>query len=593
MILDVDLSGTEGLPDPEAVMAAASGLAGAGDTFASGVEDIHGGWSGGMTQYYKAPEQEQVCTLLGHPRDTAKALRDSTASAAQALKSFAEGAADIVARRVALVADLENYGQTGGGLPLDPETDRALFQSRANILADDYRALDDRCVNALNALHRNTTSTFASYGPSDPDAAVNAATAVYNTLTQGRSIDPQRDLARLLRSMDLMTPEEIAAFKADNPGWALVAAPAGLDPSVNKDLWASLKHPEIVIAALPLLAGNLEGIPYSDRAEGNQLALQAAAAQPGLTQEQENAFKSLAESLGASKPEVNGQRYLLAFDPSVIPPLAMVSVGNVDEADYVTVNVPGMDATTERMTDWTNAAQSIYDAQKKIDGGSSHAVIAWMNYTTPGLFPSTEVLQSDLARSGGDRLATSLSGIHTVVGEDAFLTVAAHSYGTPTAGDGLEKIDFQVDAVVLYGSAGMDTDITHNAASMQVVRDANGNPQVFATQASGDTLAGVGILGSHLMGDGRQGATNPLFGAKVFSSDGEGALAPTDEHTPYTGRENPQDSQGYLDTGTQSLDSLARISLGLGEQVSVTDPMPLDADELHKLTHPQLYGPRL
>ncbi|WP_227911570.1 MULTISPECIES: alpha/beta hydrolase [unclassified Arthrobacter] len=588
----MDLSGTEGLPDPEAVMAAASGLAGAGDTFATGVEDLHGGWSGGMAQYYKAPEQEQVCTLLGHPKDTAKALRDSTASAAQALKSFAEGALDIVARRAALVAELESYGQTGGPA-FDPTTDRPVFQHRANVLADDYRALDDRCVNALNALHRNTTSTFASYGPPDPAAAVNAATAVYNTLTQGRSTDPQRDLTRLLRSMDLMTPEEIAAFKADNPGWALVAAPVGLDPSANKDLWASLRHPEIVIAALPLLAGNLEGVPYSDRAKGNQLALQAAAAQDGLTQEQETAFKNLAESLESPSPETNGQRHLLAFDPSVIPPLAMVSIGNVDEADYVTVNVPGMDATTERMTDWTDAAQSLYDAQEKIDGNSSHAVIAWMNYTTPDLFPSSaDVLQSDLARAGGDRLAANLTGIHTVLGDNAFLTVTAHSYGTPTTGDGLEKIDFQVDAVVLYGSAGMDTDVTRDATSMQVAQDQNGNPQVFATQARADNVAGRGILGSQLVGDGRLGATNPLFGAKVFSSDGNELLAPTDEHSAYTGRENRQDSQGYLDPGTQSLRSIARITMDLGEQVDVRDPMPLDYREHHKVTHPQLYGPR-
>ena len=593
MILSVDLSGTEGLPDPEAVMAAASGLANTGDTFAAGVEDIHGGWSGGMAQYYKAPEQEQVCTLLGHPRDTAKALRDSSASAAQALKSFAEGAADIVARRAALVADLENYGQTIAGLPSDPDTDRMLFQSRANILADDYRALDDRCVNALNALHRNTTSTFASYGPSDPDAAVNAATAVYNRLTQGRSTDSQRDLARLLRSMDLMTPEEIAAFKADNPGWALVAAPVGLDPAANKDLWASLRHPEIVIAAMPLLAGNLEGIPYSDRAKGNQLALQAAAAQPGLTQEQENAFKNLAESLESPTDEM-AQRHLLGFDPSVVPPLAMVAIGNVDEADYVTVHVPGMDATTERMTDWTSAAQSLYDAQNDLGPDSHHAVIAWMNYTTPDLFPSSaEVLHSDLARSGGDRLAANLTGIHTVLGDNAFLTVAAHSYGTPTTGDGLEKIDFQVDTVVLYGSAGMDTDVTPDASSMQVAEDQNGNPQVFATQARADNVTGRGILGSQIVGDGRLAATNPLFGAKVFSSDGDDLLAPTDEHSAYTGRENRQDSQGYLDPGTQSLWSIAKITMNLGEQVDVRDPVPLEYREQHKLTHPQLYGPRL
>ncbi|MCC3265294.1 alpha/beta hydrolase [Arthrobacter gengyunqii] len=582
------MSGSAHLPDPAALAVAADNLTVRGDSFANTVEGLHGSWRGGLEQSYQAPEQEQVHALLTGPRVTAQALRDSTQQAAQALRLFAEGAAEIISRRKMLIEQLENYGHQIYA-QADPAVDEALFTSRANTLADDYRELEDACINALDALQRNTTDAFATYGPRNPDADVNAATAAYNRLADGRSRDLQRDLGMLLRRMDLMTLEELNRFKADNPGWELATAPAGLDPEATKELWASLRHPEFLITALPLLVGNLEGIPYVDRAEANLLALGAAAARHGLTTEQEAAYATIRKSLVSPFQPLS--RFLIAFDPSVVPPLAAVSIGNVDDADYVAVNVPGMEATSERMTDWTDAAQGLYDGQGEVDANSSHAVVAWMNYSTPGPLSTFEVLHSDLARAGGDRLAVSLTGFHTALGDGPFLAVAAHSYGTPTAGNGLANIDFEVDAAVLYASAGMDS-ATPDAENLRVAVDSDGNPQVYATQASADNLAGLGILGSQLAGDGRLGAAHFLFGAKVFSSDGDGVLAPTDEHTPFTGRVEAVESQGYLDRGTESLNSISKITMGRGGLVEVTGPFPRLDIEQRRLTHPQLFGPR-
>lgn len=591
--MTVDLSGSANLPDPGALDAAAHNLVLRIDLFADSVEDIHGSWSGGLAQAYKAPEQEEVYTVLAHPKDTVQALRVSAQSAATALRSFAQAAENVIARRNSLIETSEAHAdpQVSAG---DPELYEQNFQLEADMIASEYAEAEDACIKALNALQRNTTNALAAYAPKDPDAEINQATNVYNRLVDGRSTDPQADLATLLQRLDLMTPEEISQFMADNPLRGIAAVPSGLDPAANKELWASLRHPEVITAVLPLLVGNLEGLPYRVRAEGNRAALVAAAGQPNLTQEQIDAYASITDSLETADEGGVPERFLIAFDPDVIPPLAAVSVGDVDTADYVTVNVPGMEATTTGMNDWTNAAQSLYNAQTRVDSGSGHAVIAWMNYSTPGAFPdSSEVLHTDMARAGAKRLAESLTGIHTVVGEDAFLTVGAHSYGTPTAGNGLAEIDFKVDAAILYASAGMDPSITPDADSLQVKQDANGNPNVYATTASADELPGRGILGTNLAGDWRVGAADPLFGSKIFGSDGNGVLAPTSEHTAYTGRTDPSDSQGYLDPGTQSLESIAQISMGRGSKVDVMEPLDLDSIEHLKLRDPQLFGPRM
>lgn len=374
-----------------------------------------------------------------------------------------------------------------------------------------------------------------------------------------------------------------------------------LTPTEVAERWAALGlttadasvfdgFPTDVLARL----GNLEGVPYWARSTANALVLnQRLVDVERQIQQLERTVASagdgsrvLARELTAlyadrkalrnvnaalTKKGSDGKRFLIALTDDR-PPLAAVSIGDLDRADSVTWAVPGMNTTSADMTTWARAAQNIADEQMDVADAtnaastSDRAVVAWVGYATPG---PEDVLRMDKAAAGGQRLADSILGFSAVRGSDHVETnVVAHSYGTTTGAVALAERGVRVDRFVALGSAGLPDGLDHAG---QLHAD-----QVFAAQAK-DGPTGKSGKGDEWATFGREKSfahrvdpTAQSFGATVFGADGgtgsEGqTLSPVLHHAPVFG-----DERGYLDRGTESLHNVALATTDQDELLTGT-----------------------
>lgn len=375
----------------------------------------------------------------------------------------------------------------------------------------------------------------------------------------------------------------------------------GLTPAEVAERWGALGLTTAdtgVFDALPtdVLArlGNLEGAPYWARSTANTLVLNQRLVDVERQIEQlegtgaaaGDGSRALARELTAlyadrkalrninaalTKKGSDGKRFLIALTDDR-PPLAAVSIGDLDRAESVTWAVPGMDTTTADMTTWARAAQNIADEQTDVADNTDiastpdRAVVAWVGYATPG---PEDVLLMDKARKGGQRLADSIRGFSAVRGTDPVKTnIVAHSYGTTTGAVALAERGVHVDRFVALGSAGLPDGLDD---ADQLHAD-----QVFAAQAK-DGPTGKSGKGDEWAAFGREKSfahrvdpTEPTFGATVFGADGgtgsDGQpLSSVLHHAPVF-----QDQRGYLDRGTESLHNVALATTGQDELLTGT-----------------------
>jgi len=333
--------------------------------------------------------------------------------------------------------------------------------------------------------------------------------------------------------------------------------------------WASLDESDEarLIEKHPLLIGNTEGIAYADRDRANRLALKAMLADDAITGGQREALLTVREALGVGAG-VSKQLIILEFPDGTVP-RAAIAFGNLDDADYVGVVVPGRDNTVAKdMINLAKASYNLYLDQSNVlrhlerDVGGSHSVVAWMGYQTPGGLADPGVFLDDLAIEGGDHLTRTLAGVqavHSNAQHDSRITVFAHSYGSRAAASSLSG-GGSADSFVMFGSAGLEDDIT-SAAQLNVPTG-----QVYSTEAHGD---GVADIGRNFSGSGRLDPhTDTNFGAKPFGSEGNGNLAGTDGHGMLLSDASGGRENGYMDRGTESLRNMALIGVGRGDQIS-------------------------
>lgn len=363
-----------------------------------------------------------------------------------------------------------------------------------------------------------------------------------------------------------LTPTQVAQLWAGS-GWARADA---------RDLAAL---PTAVLSQL----GNLEGVPYWARNIANRSVLTARIAA------QEKYLESYLPTIGYDaggvkaaaavekvlvlaeierslvKGERDGDRYLLALTDDD-PPLAAVSIGDVDTATNVTWAVPGMGSSTEKMTDWTTAAQHVHDEQGIVAPSSQHAVIAWMGYEAPPVPVLEEydlsVMRNDAAEAGGAELASSIAGLGAARAANMPTTnVLGHSYGTTTAAFALTREGIEVDAFTTVGSAGLPASVSSadqlHADEVFSGQARNADPRPFMPK--GDQWAWTGRLSR----EHPQDPTAPDFGATTFGADGDGDLRRVTDHGVTTG-----DASGYLDAGTESLRNVAYATTGKDEKMT-------------------------
>ncbi|MDN3478695.1 alpha/beta hydrolase [Curtobacterium sp. APC 4022] len=333
--------------------------------------------------------------------------------------------------------------------------------------------------------------------------------------------------------------------------------PTGLqrvfDPAVTSAevaaAWSELGLSEHDLRALPLTTtlqiANLDGVPAAARDIASRAVLRAALGNPervyrmlGLRythgaatmdefrQQVAALWKGvrradrLAQELEAPSAAV---AQLVGFGATDGALVAAVSLGDLDTASNVTVNVPGATTTLDSTDGQVRAAAGLLRGAVRLAPASSFAVVSWIGYRAPEL---VEVPAHRRAIDGGAALASFLDGVHDSRDGNApgRLTVLGHSYGSAVAVEAAAQTRYRVDAVVTYGSVGFTDDTRPEHLNVR---------QVFATEGEQDHTARLG----------RIGRTDPrdLPGVHVFSSEaGPGTEAVTG-HDMY-----PPTGVGYL-----------------------------------------------
>ncbi|WIB27266.1 alpha/beta hydrolase [Curtobacterium sp. MCSS17_015] len=339
-----------------------------------------------------------------------------------------------------------------------------------------------------------------------------------------------------------------------------------LDPSSTTvevaAAWHALGLSDQDVDALPLttklqLAG-IDGLPAAVRDIASRAVLRAAVADPGRVYRmlglpytygavdlEEFTRQVVALRDGLERADQSAARLappsakvaqLVGFGASNGALVAAISLGDLDTASNVTVNVPGATTTVGSASEKVRAAHGLLSTAARLDQKSSFAVVSWFGYRAPS-FP--EVPGRGRASTGGANLASFLDGVVDARADrpPRSTTVLGHSYGSTTAAEALAQARHRIDSFVTYGSVGF-TETTKP--------DHLNAHRVFATEGRDDHVAALG----------RSNRTDPrdLRGVEVFSSEvGPGTKA-------VTGHEMcPRHGVGYLSSGSTAQRHIAEI----------------------------------
>lgn len=419
-------------------------------------------------------------------------------------------------------------------------TDQAAWMSRIETLSTDRLVYPTLSISSSVLPAAGVPGT----GPADlPDSSDARGTAGLSRLAALSG--PQ------LRDYVASNPEAVAAL--------LAAPPAAIEVA---DWWAStdVAARASLAAEVPQLVGNLEGLPYPVRAAANESYL--ANTVESVSSKLDSAGRAAADDLRAELHMLEQVRAALATPPGSDAPArhligldvadggrAIIAVGDLATADYVSVLVPGMFYSVDsELVSWTGAASDMaLEQQAWLDRlapnqHQSVATVAWIGYRTPSMI---DVASMDLAREGRTALTDSLEGLAAVrdgVGTQPYLSILTHSYGSTVALLSLQQDSVAIDALAMVGSPG---------SPAKTVADLNvrgGN--VWVAEASLDPVADAGVFGSQPL--------SASYGAHRFGVTG--AVDPvTGSHLP--------GSVGHVDyftTGSESFRNMALIGIGRG-----------------------------
>lgn len=568
-------------------------------------------WSG-LRNLLQMDDIDSLYTALDAAVTVSDEYAEAVGTAAGAVVEFAEtvfglqGERDRLADEISALRSMEQLSLTstpeypvGTSLALI-ENQSAGIMYRINDLVSRFEQAEDDCATALG---RIDTGQGHQLRPADLTGLVGTgASGIPAWVSQANALELAlgRQTMAVLTKLGTLSAAEQRAWLARNPRFLDAVQDVPPDAAQVAAWWHGLGGDAAtasagqlgLIAAMPGLIGNLEGVGYWARDRANRAVLatrlrdldrlgeqlkdlnssdglysstpdhsylldptQALLAKHGFTE------ASYAEAV-AGNQDVDGAlgvagavppRMLVSLDDST-PPLAAISIGDLDTADYTTYLVSGMFSATTDMQGPVDQAAALYkqevDLARRFEIEGTVATVAWIGYDSPDLLT---VGLNDHAEAGAVKLADALTGygaVNDLRPNSAHLTVGAHSYGTTTGMLALRRA-LGVDAFAMYGSAGADA--VGSSHDLQVPAG-----QVYVTETDSDNAAPFGRLIS-----GRGDPDADLFDARHYGSDGNGIDPETRERfSPSTGHSE------YLTPNSEGLRNLAYISLGLGDQVT-------------------------
>jgi pimeloyl-ACP methyl ester carboxylesterase len=397
------------------------------------------------------------------------------------------------------------------------------------------------------------------YGMPSPFAVPASSAATSESLAQ-------LDGVTLLGQLSLLPRTRIAEFAAEHPDKvaALLTSPP---PASEVSAWwadTPIASRGALSVEIPMLVGNLEGLPYVARDLANRRLLSQTVDEIGAKLEAgvgraarddlEKRRYMLGEVRRALETGVSGEtRTLLGLDVAG-EGRAVIGIGDVGGADHVTFLVPGMFyGVATQLVDWADTSDEFLAEQKKWierldpDERPTVAAVAWIGYHTPSL---VTVASLELAREGQAALTSSLQGLEAERGDSQpYVSVIAHSYGSTAVMLSLQEDDVQVDALAIVGSPGSPAS---SAAELSV---RNGN--VWVGAADWDPIPGSGVFGSQPL--------STEYGAHRF--------AVSSMADPVSGASlgDSLSHNDYFSAGSSSMRNMTLIALGRGDLVLGTD----------------------
>jgi hypothetical protein len=421
-------------------------------------------------------------------------------------------------------------------------------------------------VEAFSLSAFSSTAILAPAAPSADQAAWSALTDP----TIDTPADPQASRSlTVLETLATFSRAQLATW-ADDPAAVsqLLAAPP--TAAQVSDWWASADAgaQARLLDEAPRVVGNLEGVPYQVRDVANrsflddemssiESTLAAGTAGRAATEQLRAQLHMLQQIEAAIAPGESALHRSLVNLDADDGGKAVIVVGDLARADYVSFLVPGMFYSVDsEIGSWADAADQLAAAEEDwlarltpaqhAGTRQTVATVAWIGYQTPTV---VNVASLDLARQGRDALTSSLRGLAALRGDDApYVSVLAHSYGATAALLALQENDITVDALAMVGSPGSP------AANVGALRVRDGN--VWVADAELDPIASSGVFGSQPL--------SAAYGAHHFGVDGA--------VDPITGRELAG-SVGHVDYFTQGSESFRNMALiAIGQGGLVIDP---------------------
>ncbi|MBA8990807.1 hypothetical protein FHW23_002072 [Curtobacterium pusillum] len=572
--------------DAEGLDTAASTIRSSGRRISLVADQIAWNWSSAIpSALVSSGAVEGLYSAMTPPSVAAASLASDTDGAAAALSGFAEAVQTLRSRRDRIIEDVATFhsdalsaqnradGDAEDGAAPAWDDDHRLaaknsaLAERIDALRRDWRTARQDCSDALGKLRNSDTkdALFPGRAPLSPTQYgydFPGAASAFDRRISARQID-------LLERLSTMSGDELDRWRAGHPAQYQGFIDLPPDPKAVDRWWRSLgDDPNALTAAqvalatgLPVLIGNLQGTFYSARDLANRTYVQEYRPS-GKDTDLDKTIEKIKQQI-ALADGTGTVLQITTLDPRGVPRVAF-SMGNLDTADNVTYLVPGIKSWTagdDAVPQWMNSASALLNEQDRKDLHHTHAVVAWIGYDAPSVVTEPQRAQAD---KGGAYLAGEFDGLRATRGDDPTLNLVGHSYGTTVASVALQRT--HVDRFVTLASAGLAAD----------ERSDLGVPEgeMYSTEARGDYIADIG----RSWWSGSEHRTKPTagFGTKLFDVSQDGDLAGSHSHDSNPGTLQDDGSwdsagDGYLSPGSHSLDSVAQITTGRGDEIERTD----------------------
>jgi len=432
--------------------------------------------------------------------------------------------------------------------------------TQSSVSAAGLKIKDDNTVAVKDQQSGASASTSIASYQNEVDRLVEQAG---DTVTFVSSV--YDEIAKLDDTANGPSPEVVNhGERPPNPNWT---------PSQVNDWWTSLTDAQRqnIINKHPAWIGNRAGIPSTVRDKANRKWLEIMVKDidrevenfdpskntKKFTQKGEGEYRVNTEEynqLLARQKELHalsdmlkndaGSHSLLVLDNTGKHLRAAVGTGDIDGADNVIVNTPGMDTgVTEEIADTYDEDKKQARKPSEIKPGSavnntdnivteaaktreSVAGVTWLGYDAPTQAETAEgtnsVVSDKAAKDAAKDLASFYDGIQETHHGDPHLVAAGHSYGSLATGYALRQSTAPDDFSVM-GSPGPSS---VDASDFHMLPD-----HTFAAANNWDGVAASGYYGGNP-------TTNPNSDFTALDTGANGPYKYTSGHSNYTDKDS-------------------------------------------------------